>query len=142
MKKVFLSGLVIFTFLTYSLHRQLEGNAAVSNVGLPAPSPVPAPSGIPQTVYKDGQFTGDSVDAFYGNVQVQVTVAGGKITDVAFLDYPHDRRTSLMINMMATPQLKQEAIAAQNAQVDIVSGATQTSQAFIQSLQSALTKAA
>lgn len=91
--------------------------------------------------YKDGQYTGDVADAYYGNVQVKVVVSNGKISDVQFLDYPHDRLTSQAINSQAMPYLKSEAIAAQSANVDIVSGATQTSEAFRQSLQSALTKA-
>lgn len=102
----------------------------------PAPTPTPARSG-----YKDGQFTGNSADAYYGNIQVKVTISGGKITDVIFLNYPQDRRTSVMINSQAMPFLKQEAIQAQSAQVDIVSGATDSSLAFRQSLQSALNQA-
>lgn len=94
-----------------------------------------------QGQYKDGTYTGDVVDAFYGNVQVKAIVVGGKLTDVQFLDYPQDRHTSVEINTQAMPQLKSEAITAQSANVDIVSGATQTSRGFIQSLQSALQKA-
>lgn len=116
----------------------------------PAPAPVPAlvPAPVPTSAvtntgkYKNGIYTGDVTDAFYGNVQVQVVVAGGKITEVKFLDYPHDRNTSREINSQATPMLSQEAISAQSAKVDIVSGATATSEAFIQSLQTALDKAA
>lgn len=91
--------------------------------------------------YKDGTFTGSSVDAFYGNVQVQMVISGGKITDVQFLDYPQDRSNSVRINTQAMPLLKSEAISVQNAQVNIVSGATATSQAFIQSLGNALFQA-
>ncbi|HEX8993791.1 MAG TPA: FMN-binding protein [Candidatus Paceibacterota bacterium] len=88
-----------------------------------------------------GTYTGDVADAYYGNVQVSATVACGKITDVAFLQYPNDRSTSRQINSYAMPILRQEAIAAQSANVDAVSGATHTSQAFVESLSSALTKA-
>lgn len=111
--------------------------AAISSNSVSS-TPVPKPPG---SQYKDGQYTGDSADAYYGFIQVQVTIAGGRITDVVFLDYPQDRRTSIEINSQAMPYLKQEAIAAQSAQVDIVSGATDSSRAFIQSLQSALNKA-
>jgi len=69
-------------------------------------------------------------------------VQGGKLTDVQFLDYPHDRRTSQRINQQADPWLIQEAIQAQSANVDIISGATLTSQAFAQSLYTALNQAA
>ena len=107
----------------------------------PVPAPVPAPAPKPKGQYADGQYTGSVADAYYGNIQVQVTVAGGKITDVVFLQYPNDRSTSRYINEQAMPYLKAEAIAAQSANVDIVSGATDSSQAFQQSLASALAKA-
>jgi uncharacterized protein with FMN-binding domain len=104
-----------------------------------------APTQPPATAntgrYKNGTYTGSVADAFYGNVQVQVTISGGNITDVVFLQYPSDRQTSIDINSQAMPYLKQEAIQAQSAQVAGVSGATATSQAFIQSLGSALSQA-
>lgn len=107
-------------------------------------SSIPSPTTLPQQVasgYKDGSYTGVAADAFYGFIQVRATVSGGKITDVAFLQYPNDRRTSIMINEQAMPYLKQEAIQAQSAAVDIISGATDSSKAFQQSLESALTQA-
>ena len=91
--------------------------------------------------YKDGSYTGDVADAFYGNIQVQAVVSGGKLTDVIFLQYPNDRNTSIEINTQAMPMLKSEALTAQSANVDGVSGATDSSRAFIQSLGSALAKA-
>jgi len=103
----------------------------------PTSAPVPASNGR----YKDGTYTGDVADAFYGNIQVQAVVSGGKLTDIVFLQYPNDRQTSIEINSQAMPFLKSEAIAAQSAIVDGVSGATDSSRAFIQSLGSALAKA-
>jgi uncharacterized protein with FMN-binding domain len=91
--------------------------------------------------YKDGSYTGPSVNVYYGYVQVKAVISGGKIADVQFLQYPSDRQTSVMINTQAMPLLKQEAIAAQSASVSGVSGATETSGGFIQSLDGALTKA-
>ena len=58
-----------------------------------------------------------------------------------FLQAPNDRERSIAINSQADPMLAQEAIQAQSAQVDVVSGATDSSQAFVQSMQSALDKA-
>lgn len=95
----------------------------------------------PTPPYKDGTYTGSTADAFYGTIQVQVAISGGKITDVTFLQYPSDRSRSIAINTLAMPNLKQEAITAQSAQVDVVSGATASSQAFVQSLSSALSQA-
>ena len=105
----------------------------------PVPSPSPAPAAI--GLYRNGSYNGDSVDAYFGNVQVEAIVSGGKLADVKILTYPNDRSTSLHINNSALPKLVQEAIASQSAQVDIVSGATQTSQGFQASLASALAKA-
>jgi uncharacterized protein with FMN-binding domain len=103
--------------------------------------PVFSASSSPKPPYKDGAFTGNSEGAYYGNVQVKAIISGGKITDVQFLQHPHDAARSLAINTLAMPNLTQEAIRAQNAQVDIVSGATDTSNAFMQSLSSALAQA-
>ena len=113
----------------------------------PTPAPTPAPIATPppspknNSIYADGAYVGNSADAYYGNIQVKAIIQNGRITDVQFLDYPHDRRTSQMINSQAMPYLTSEAIQAQSAQVDIVSGATDSSMAFIQSLTSALAKA-
>lgn len=93
------------------------------------------------TSYKNGTYTGSVADAFYGNVQVQATISGGKIANVQFLQSPHDALRSMAINTIAMPNLQQEAITAQTSQVNVVSGATDTSNAFVQSLQSALSQA-
>lgn len=107
----------------------------------PAPTQTTAPSPKPSGAYRDGSYTGSITDAYYGNVQVRAVISGGKITDVQFLDYPQDRNTSREISVQAMPVLASEAIQAQSATVDIVSGATQTSEAFRISLASALAKA-
>ena len=107
----------------------------------PAPAPKPAPTPV-ASKYKDGSYTGATVDAYYGYVQVKATVSGGKLTDVAFLQYPNTHSTSVYINSQAIPMLKQEALAVQSANVNIISGATATSEGFRQSLSDALTKAA
>jgi len=107
----------------------------------PTPAPTPVPVQAPQGQYVNGTYTGDAANAYYGNVQVQVTVSGGKIADVQFLQYPSDRSTSRYINSQAMPILTSEAIQAQSAQVNGVSGASDTSAAFQQSLSSALSQA-
>ena len=91
--------------------------------------------------YKDGSYTGSVQDAFYGNIQVRAVISGGKITDVIFLQFPNDNRTSQYINSQADPMLKQEAIQAQSAQINGVSGASASSQAFQASLADALSQA-
>lgn len=91
--------------------------------------------------YTDGVYTGPATDAYYGIIQIQALVQGGRITALKVLKYPNDRRTSVNINRQALPMLRDEAISAQSANVDIISGATLTSKAFIQSLGGALKKA-
>jgi uncharacterized protein with FMN-binding domain len=105
----------------------------------PPQAPLPSPTAAGQ--YRDGQFTGPQADAFYGLVQVQAVIQNGQIADVKFLQYPSDRQTSRRINSIAMPYLTTEAVQAQSANVDIISGATLTSQAFAQSLQAALDSA-
>lgn len=113
----------------------------------PPPSPTTAPvlptaTTKPQGKYQDGTYTGPVVDAFYGLVQVQAIVQNGRLSDVQFLKYPNDRRTSQRINSIAMPYLTQEAIQAQSAYINIISGATLTSEAFAMSLNNALNQAA
>jgi uncharacterized protein with FMN-binding domain len=136
MKKFLLSGLVLGIFALYAIHTKLGG---ADNPVVAINSPITI--GTPARNYKDGTFTGSVADAFYGNIQVQAVISGGKITDVVFLQYPNDRNTSIYINSQAMPLLKQEAIQVQSEQVDGVSGATASSGAFVQSLGSALQKA-
>jgi uncharacterized protein with FMN-binding domain len=98
-------------------------------------------SGSTTGQYKDGSYTGSAASAYFGNLQVVAVISGGKIVDVQFPVYPNDNGHTQEISSTDLPILKQEAIQAQSANVDIVSGATQTSQAFQQSLASALAMA-
>lgn len=84
---------------------------------------------------------GDTVQTRYGPVQLRITVTGGKITAVTAVQLPQDNPRDEEISGFAVPQLTQEVLAAQSAQVDTVSGATYTSEGYLQSLQSALDKA-
>jgi uncharacterized protein with FMN-binding domain len=128
-------------------------SAAVAVVNVPMPRPRPAYRATPvqatraaTTVaarrgYADGAYTGPAVDAYYGRVQVQAIFQSGKLVAIKVLQYPSDRRTSVAINRQALPMLRDEVITAQSASVDIISGATLTSQAFIRSLHAALSQA-
>jgi uncharacterized protein with FMN-binding domain len=117
-------------------------DTAVPPTDVPAPTDTAVPTAAPATgQYKDGTYKGPTVDAYYGYVQVEADVQNGQIADVKFLQYPSDRRTSQRINSIAMPYLTTEAIQAQSASVDIISGATLTSEAFAQSLQAALQNA-
>ncbi|MEU2927629.1 FMN-binding protein [Streptomyces sp. NPDC007251] len=85
--------------------------------------------------------TGDTVQTRWGPVQVRVTIKSGKLTDVTAVQYPQDNPRDQEINSYALPQLRREALAAQSANIDMVSGATYTSTGYQQSLQSALDSA-
>ncbi len=104
-------------------------------------SSTPTPTTPSSSLYKDGSYTGSQADAQWGFIQVKAIIQNGKITDVQFLQYPNDRNRSVQINAYADPQLTSEAIQAQSATVDVITGATDTSQAFIQSLSDALNQA-
>ena len=98
-----------------------------------ATNPAPASKGV------SGTFVGPSVNANYGNVQVQITVKGGKIVDATALQAPsgkNDRWTN-----MALPILKKQTLAAQSANIQGASGASYTSYGWFTSLQGALAKA-
>jgi uncharacterized protein with FMN-binding domain len=155
MKKLILAASVVAMFVLYSIHQRREdANAVVVPAAVKSsPTPAaqapasadasnsPASSSAAASAYRDGQYTGPAANAYYGYIQVKAVIQGGQITDVQFLQYPNDRDTSRQINTQAMPYLTQEAIQAQSAHVDIISGATDSSQAFIESLGAALAKA-
>ena len=86
------------------------------------------------------EVTGDVADTPYGPVQVQVTETDGKIVRVRAVQLPNDQEHSVEISDFAVPQLIQETLAAQSVSIDMVSGATYTSEGYVASLQSALDK--
>jgi len=90
----------------------------------------------------DGTYTGSNAKALnFGYVQVQVTVSGGQLTDIQFLSYPTRDGKSVELSNRALPQLRQEALGSQSANVSNVSGASWTTRAFKSSLNAALTAA-
>ena len=87
------------------------------------------------------KVTGAVASTRWGPVQVQLSVANRKITNVAVLQYPTGNGRDQEINSYALPQLIQETLKAQSSNIDMISGATYTSDGYLQSLQSALDKA-
>ncbi len=83
---------------------------------------------------------GDAATSKYGPIQVKVTMQGATLIDVKAVVYPQETPTSAKLNVGVMSKLRTEAMAAQNADIDVISGATETSQAFIESLASALKK--
>jgi uncharacterized protein with FMN-binding domain len=91
--------------------------------------------------YADGTWTGSAEYTEWGDLQVRVTVSGGRIVDVTAVQTPGGPK-SARINAVAQPILEAEAVAAQGAHLDMVSGATYTSRTYTASLQAALDQAA
>ena len=158
-KKLTIAVFIIGLFVLYSLLSHANPVAVVPTRSTPARSSsssstsgsTPTASSTTNTpgttsstngvLYKDGSYTGSVADAQWGNIQVRAIIQRGRITDVQFLQYPNDRNHSIDINNYADPQLASEAIQAQSANVDVISGATDSSDAFIQSLTDALSQA-
>ena len=86
-------------------------------------------------------FNGSVIDTKFGPVQIQVQITGGKISEVAILQYPDSADRSVEINANALPTLRSESLSAQSASVHAVSGATYTSRGYVKSLQSAIDQA-
>jgi len=111
------------------------GSPSSTPSAAPSPSPSPSPTGA------NGTFTGSDFPNRFGDVQVKVIISNGRITDVQPIQMPQDRAQSAYISQVAGPMLHDEVIQAQSAQIDIISGATYTSQSYAQSVESALQQA-
>ena len=110
-----------------------SGNSAASNSATPTAAATTAPA---TTAAINGTFTGPSVNVYYGNVQVKITVVNGRITDAVAVKAPtgkNDRYTN-----MAVPTLKAQTLKAQSANIQGVSGASYTSYGWFTSLQGAI----
>jgi uncharacterized protein with FMN-binding domain len=108
---------------------------------LAAHQPSATPSRHPSQGTSNGTFTGDAIDTQYGPVQLAVTIEKGRLTAVKVLQVPRESGRDEEIAAYAVPRLTQEAMGAQSAHIDAVSGASYTSEGYIQSLQSALDQA-
>ena len=145
MKKIALSGLFILVFIAYIFYQQngkneFDSDDDVIPVQRSQHSRTVTPQ-QPSLSLIDGEYTSSVGDAFFGPLQIKAVASGGKTSDIQFLTYPNDRPTSVQINEQAMPILKEEVITAQNSKVDVVTGATQTSDAFILLMQEVLQKA-
>ena len=121
-------------------YRTSTSSAMPTTASVAAPAAAPAPvAGAPAAA--GTTVTGTTASTRWGPVQVQITVAGGKVTAVVVVQYPDGNGKDREINSYAIPTLVQETLSAQNANIDMVSGATVTSDGYLTSLQSALDKA-
>jgi uncharacterized protein with FMN-binding domain len=128
--------------LSFKPHQPSLPTAAASTAP-PAATATPAAGASPaagKSTSGARTATGDAIPTQYGNAQVRVTVAGGKITKIEALQLQGNDPKSVAISSYAEPLLRQSALTKQTAAVDVVSGATFTSASYEASLQSALDK--
>ena len=104
-----------------------------------APVPAQTQATTPTVNSVNGTFTGPVVDVSYGNVQVQITVTNGKITDAKALIAPTGKNDKY--TKMSLPTLRQQTLAAQSTSIQGVSGASYTTYGWRKSLQGAMVKA-
>jgi uncharacterized protein with FMN-binding domain len=145
---VVLAVAIIGALGVYNGSHKTNANTSVEGSNTAATSPAPASSDMSvassQTSpasYKDGTYTGQTEETAYGPVQVSVVISGGKITGVNFLQMPSDLGHTQEVTAFAEPLLKNSTLSKQSAHIDFVSGATQTSEGYEQSLQAALDQA-
>lgn len=115
--------------------------ASAATTGAPPDPTATSSSAAPSSAAGSGTYTGSAVTTRYGIVQVKITVSGKKITNVSFAQLTAFDGRSQQINSDAAPILLQETLIAQSANIDSVSGASYTSEGYVESLQSALDQA-
>ena len=113
----------------------VSGATPAANSGTTSGSSGPTATAGPVT--GTATYAGDLVSTRFGDVQVQITVTDGAITDVQALALPVGGHSGQISNIVE-PLLRSEALAAQSASIDVISGATYTSRGYATSLQSAL----
>jgi uncharacterized protein with FMN-binding domain len=140
---VTLAGLaLLLNFHTAAGVRRGAG-AVPTTVSTPASGSSPPPSGSQTTTSsaggnRTGKVDGPAIATQFGDVQVRVILSNGKITDIQPLQMPFDHQRSLEITQAVAPMLHDEVLQAQSSQINLISGATYTSDAYQQSLQAAL----
>jgi uncharacterized protein with FMN-binding domain len=152
--------------LAFKSHPVADASAAAMPVTTPMPTLAAGPSSADSRGHADGAgmtrssasasadmsgtgagagatrtLTGAVANTQHGPMQVQLVLTGQRITKVNVLQRTDDGQESIQINSFAIPKLTSETLTAQSARIDAVSGATYTSQGYIQSLQSALDQA-
>ncbi|HXA59903.1 MAG TPA: FMN-binding protein [Streptosporangiaceae bacterium] len=142
MRRVILTLVVTAAVLVLLLGYKTTSLKSVPTVAIaPTSNSTGNSTGKAATTTGTKTIDGAVVQTQFGPVQVRVTINGGKLTDVVPLQLPSDRSRDQEIASYSVPILRSEALKAQSAQIDMVSGATYTSQGYIQSLQAALDQA-
>jgi uncharacterized protein with FMN-binding domain len=123
------------------IYRSIPAVAMTAAAALQAGGGLGTAHASPLGSSKSKAFKGPTEDTRHGPVQVSIVVKSKKIVSVKAVISPLDDGRSPFLQGRAIPILKQETLTAQSANIDAVSGATETSEAYIQSLQVAIKKA-
>jgi uncharacterized protein with FMN-binding domain len=145
MKRIvlWLASTVTIMVLLFGYHTSTNDTSAAASSSASGSTP-PATSSQPSGSSSSSSsktYTGSVAQTRWGPVQVQITVSNGKIIKATVLQQPNGNQKDVEINAYALPTLIHDTLDAQSAQIDMVSGATVTSEGYLESLQSALDKA-
>jgi uncharacterized protein with FMN-binding domain len=132
---------VAAVLVLFGYHTSTSGPTPASETVVAAPAAPAAPQTTAPSTGAATTVTGSVAQTRWGPVQVRLIVSAGKITAVDVPQYPNGNGRDQQINAYALPILTQETISAQSADIDMVSGATVTSDGYVQSLQSAIDRA-
>jgi uncharacterized protein with FMN-binding domain len=135
---------LLFSYRTSTNSAMVAGSPVVQLPGSTGSASQPRSankSGPATSKSNPATYTGDAADTRWGPVQVRITVQGGKITASEAVQYPQNNGRDAQINGYALPILNQEVVQQQSGSIDTVSGATVTSDGYLQSLQSAIDQA-
>ena len=139
---IWLASTITIVVLLFGYHTSTNKStsaATVPSAGAPTTTSSPQDSSSNSSNIKT--YTGSVAQTRWGPVQVKITVQDGKVTKVTVLQQPNGNRRDQEINDQALPILIDETVSAQSAKIDMVSGATVTSEGYLQSLQAAIDEA-
>ena len=140
---IWLASTITIVVLLFGYHTSTNKTSSAATVpSTSGPTTTSSPSASSSSRSSDSKtYTGSVAQTRWGPVQVKITVQSGKITKVTVLQQPNGNPKDAEINSYALPILINETTQAQSADIDMVSGATVTSQGYLQSLQAALDEA-
>lgn len=140
-KKYVVSSATVILFVIYVVYQRVNDSVAqksIENLPVKKIAPIDIPVNNSVGIYRDGSYPGSLVFVYDSDIQVQAIIQNGRLSDIKFLVYPDRTQYSREVAAESIPTLVSEAIQAQSAEVDAVSGATYTSASFKESLASAL----
>ena len=140
---IWLASTITIVVLLFGYHTSTNKSTSAATVpSASAPTTTSSPQGSSSGNSSNIKtYTGSVAQTRWGPVQVNITVQDGKLTKVTVLQQPNGNRRDQEINDQALPILIDETVSAQNAKIDMVSGATVTSEGYLQSLQAAIDEA-